>query len=72
MNYEPFEFKNAFLDDERSLKFDPSRYEYYRQLLASYYWMDCWFDNQSLQSQVHVSESANLTKQKLSLDVNHY
>jgi hypothetical protein len=47
MNYEPFEFKNAFLDDERSLKFDPSRYEYYRQLLASYYWMDCWFDNQS-------------------------
>ena len=58
MNYEPFEFKNgklhvpakyedAFLEDERPLKFNPSKYEYYRQLLASYYWLDCWFDNQS-------------------------
>lgn len=42
----PVKYKEAFIDDERPTSFSPKNYEYYRQLLASYYWMDCWYRNQ--------------------------
>jgi hypothetical protein len=55
--YEPFElydhklvipkkYEDAFLDEGLELVFEISEYEYYRQILASFYWVDNWYSGQ--------------------------